>query len=393
MAMNLSNFDALLKEMYLKGPIQKALNSACVLFHRMERDTDSIVGEYAVMPVMVGYTQAVGARADAGGLPTAQQASYVRAHIPLQYNYARIQITGPTIRQSKSNEGAFLRAVESEVKAAVEALRKDINRQVFGWGTGQLALANGAGNNTVTLTVDGPSSKWLKKNMYIDAYTSVPAQEINSIQISTVDSTTQVTLASAQTWTDNVVIYREDAKDNEMMGLRGIIETASVTTLYNISRTTYPEFSGSLLDNSATNRALSLTLLDQAFDKSGEEVGLEPTIIVSGHALRRKYGALAVTQKRFVAPNAMTLDGGYKALEFNGVPWVVDTDSWPNRIFFCHEPVTKLYRASDFEWMSEDGAILSRVSGYDAYEAVLFHYGEIGCQNPKAQTELADITE
>ncbi|WP_176234063.1 hypothetical protein, partial [Candidatus Hakubella thermalkaliphila] len=83
MAMNLVHFEALLKEMYLKGPIQKALNSACVLFHRMERDTDSIVGEYAVMPVMIAYTQAVGARADGGGLPAAQQATYVRTQTPL----------------------------------------------------------------------------------------------------------------------------------------------------------------------------------------------------------------------------------------------------------------------------------------------------------------------
>lgn len=388
---DLTTYDAVLKEFYLKGPIQKALNLANVLFSRIERDSQSILGEYAVIPVMVAATQAVGARSERATLPTAQEATYVRTQTPLRYNYARIRISGPALALTKGNEGAFVRVADSEIKSAVESLRKDINRQIFGWGTGQLCLANGAGANTTTLTVDTPGNKFLKKNMYIDIYTAAGAREVDSIQITAVTGTTTATLASAQTWSDNAIVYREDARNVEMMGLRGIIESSLVTTLYNVSRDTYPEFAGNLLDNAGTNRALSLALLDQAFDKSGEEVGLEPTLIISNHALKRKYAALVTAQKRFV--NTMKLDGGYTAVEFNDKPWVADTDAPPNRIFFCHEPVIVLYRASDFDWMDEDGAILSRVSGVDAYEATLFHYAELGCQNPKAQTELADITE
>jgi len=339
---------------------------------------------------MVAPTQAVGARADGGPLPSPQRATYVRTQTPLRYNYARIQITGPSLRLTKGNEGAFVRVVDSEIKSAVESLRKDINRQIFGWGTGQLCLANGAGANTTTLTVDTPGNKFLKKNMYIDIYSGA-TQQVDSVQIVGISGTTVATLASAQTWSDNAVVYREDARNQEMMGLRGIIESDLVDTLYNVSRATYPEFAGNLLHNNGTNRALSLALLDEAFDKSGEEVGVEPTLIISNHALKRKYAALVTAQKRFV--NVMKLDAGYTAVEFNDIPWVSDTDSSANRIFFLHEPVIVLYRASDFEWMQEDGAILSRVSGGDSYEAVLFHYAELGCQNPKAQTELADISE
>jgi len=45
MAATLSTYDAVLKEFYLKGPIQKALNLANVLFSRIERDEQSIMGE------------------------------------------------------------------------------------------------------------------------------------------------------------------------------------------------------------------------------------------------------------------------------------------------------------------------------------------------------------
>ena len=32
---------------------------------------------------------------------------------------------------------------------------------------------------------------------------------------------------------------------------------------------------------------------------------------------------------------------------------------------------------SDWEWMQEDGAVLFRVSGQDAYEATLFKYADL----------------
>ena len=34
---------------------------------------------------------------------------------------------------------------------------------------------------------------------------------------------------------------------------------------------------------------------------------------------------------------------------------------------------------ADFDWMDDDGAVLARVNNTDAYEATLYHYGDIAC--------------
>ena len=50
-----------------------------------------------------------------------------------------------------------------------------------------------------------------------------------------------------------------------------------------------------------------------------------------------------------------------------------------------------LFQESDWDWMDEDGAILSRVSGEDAYEAILFWYSQLGCYARNQNGRLTDI--
>jgi len=46
---------------------------------------------------------------------------------------------------------------------------------------------------------------------------------------------------------------------------------------------------------------------------------------------------------------------------------------------------------ADYDWMQKDGAILSRISGYDAYEAVIYRYAELGCTRRNSQGVLCDL--
>jgi len=89
----------------------------------------------------------------------------------------------------------------------------------------------------------------------------------------------------------------------------------------------------------------------------------------------------------------MVLDGGFKAVEYNGVPIVVDKDCTNYNMLFLDESTFQLFQMADFSWMDEDGAVLSRVSNYDAYEAVLYLYSEFGCSNRAYNARLADINE
>jgi hypothetical protein len=96
--------------------------------------------------------------------------------------------------------------------------------------------------------------------------------------------------------------------------------------------------------------------------------------------------------------NTQELQGGYKAISYLGgshgsIPIIADKDAPANKIFVVDENELSIYRLADFDWMQEDGAILSRVSGYDAYEAVLYVYQELGTSMRNAHVLISDIAE
>lgn len=105
------------------------------------------------------------------------------------------------------------------------------------------------------------------------------------------------------------------------------------TTYANVNYTTYPEFKPYVNHNSGTDRALTIALLQDAFNKleSGSDTFRREArvdMILCGPAQFTNYGNLLTAQRRY-APT-QTLDAGFQTLEFNGrkimsVPgWVTD---------------------------------------------------------------------
>jgi hypothetical protein len=132
--------------------------------------------------------------------------------------------------------------------------------------------------------------------------------------------------------------------------------------------------------------------MDKMFDKVEENAGKDygPDTVMTTRAIRREYKELCEADRRHV--NTMTLDGGWKALEYNGIPLMVDDDAIDGEMYFLTLRDMQIYRMSDYQWMDKDGSILSRISGYDAYEAVLYRYAELGCNRRNSQGVLCDLS-
>ena len=393
----LSAIQEALKRYYI-GPIRSQLNNSTVLLSRLQRNEEDVSGDTltAYIPLEYERNQGIGARADGGVLPAAKYIGVKQATVALKYNYGRIQVTGPAVAGSRNSSAAFMKVIDFEIKGMLRGMKVDQNRQLFGDGTGVLCQINGTSSGT-TVTVDNPGTQYLESGMAIDSYdaTSGGTIGLNSSTIASIDSTTQITLDAAGASTDNDYIIREDSYGLEMMGLRGIIDDATyVSTFQGLSRTTYPWLNANVLDNSGTNRSLTLDLCQQASD-AAEIDGGRISLVVSNYELRRKYADLLVGDKRFV--NKLKLDGGFSALEYSAggdpIPWVVDRHSWDNTVFFVDESSMAIYRASDFDWMDKDGNVLSRVADYDAYEAILYVYQTLGCSAPQHNTALRDVTQ
>ena len=212
-----------------------------------------------------------------------------------------------------------------------------------------------------------------------------------------------VTLAAAST---------AGAARLEMMGLRGIVTDTDLDDialfdgtntgldtadgLQGLAVGTYSWWKSIVSKHAAGRyagqRALTLKLMDTMYDKVEEKAGKDygPNLIITTRALRREYLDLTRADRRYI--NTMTLDGGWKALDYNGVPLVVDNDAIDGEIYFLTTKDLAIYRMADYDWMTKDGSVLSRISGYDAYEAVLFRYAEMGCKRRNAQGVLADLS-
>lgn len=388
----LTTFDAVLKEDYGKK-LRSVINTRRILMARLQRTSESsdFTGRRAVVPVNMRPTQSVGARADGGSTPSPQNQTYVDMLVPMVYNYGTAKFTLPSIKATASDMGAFERVMDAEMRGLERDARNDINRQMFGDGFGAVGRANGAGAATTALVLD--SGHDVKINMIVDIYTakSSGTQQVDSIKVNAVSGTT-ATLASAQTWSDNSWVFREDSIGNEMMGIQGIVDsTTYVTTLHGISRSTYPEFAGQILDNSGTNRPVTLDLLQQGYLQAEEQAEGEISLGVTTYNLWRKIGNLMAPDRRYTP--SMTLSGGFTALDFNGKPIVADRDCPANNLFWLDESTFIRYELADWDFDDTDGSVLHKVSGEAAYEALLYYYAELACTDPANSTNIRDLSE
>ena len=135
---NLSTLSDILKEYYM-GPVVEQLNKEVLLLSRLESRSEDLVGKRAYVPLSASRTTGIGARAENGTLPGAGNMSYNKAVYDLKYLYGKVSVTGPSMAKTKSEAGAFLQVLKSELDGLRLDLRKDLARQIYGDGTGVIA--------------------------------------------------------------------------------------------------------------------------------------------------------------------------------------------------------------------------------------------------------------
>lgn len=408
--LDLSAASNVLKTFYL-GPVRKMLNNSTVLLSKLDKDssTQTVDGKSFTVPIQYGRNLSAGIGvAEGSPLPTAGSQKYSTAVVPNKYVYATIEISGPVMKATKTNAGAFIRALDSELKGAMQDMKRAINRQLNGDGRDALAFWT-AGDDTSGTTVDDGNGF---------AFTHLPnGQTITCDLIATSDNTTKrgdsivVTLGAENastfdvTWTGSVTssatgdyLVVEDTLGNQMMGIQGIIDNANPALLtgglHGLAVASNTWWKSQVVGSDSSKVDLSFANMQKVLSKIAANSDYDEKdvkLLLSSYNIRDKYYELAVNERRFV--NTMTLDGGFEALEFNGKPLVPDNQCKHGRIYFITPETLKIFRTSDFDWMEEDGGILHRKQGYDVYQASLFHYGDLGCVARNANGVLKGINE
>lgn len=403
-SLNLTTADNALKEFYI-GPAKEQLNNKVMLLSQIESHGRNVEGRYAVLSPHVSRNSGVGARAEGGTLPVAGSQGHAVQRIGMKYNYASIQLTGPVMRAMKTDQGSFVRAMESEIKGAAVDARIDVNRQLWGTSDGKIATCGTTSAATLIVLATATTATQMRQfrvGMKVDIGTlALPATVVSSSEITAVSVANKtITISDAVTTTSSHFVFNTGAGGDstsaggqkEITGLQSIV--AASGTLFNVSPVTYPVWASTVLSNSGTNRTATETLFTQALHDS-EIAGSDGIkLFVASHGVNRAYANQMAAQKRF--NNTVDLKGGYKGLDISAggspVALTADKDCPENTAFGLDTDELVLHTQSDWEWMDEDGAVLARVPGVDAYYATLIRYCELATEQRNAHCRISDLT-
>jgi len=401
MGATLATVATLCKEIY-EPKLRKQLNDDAVTIKRITRSSDNISnevgGRYVTFPIKTRRNAGIGARNELEALPTAGQQGYNAARVGLKYLYGRIQLSGQTIELVNTNTQAFVSALESELSGLKTDLAKDQNRQVYGDGSGAIAVAGTAAAGTNTFLAK--DAMYAQQGMQIDIIDGTtlhfinPTVKASNRQITGINTVTNVITFNGAVVTTAIgdIIVRNGNVNREWTGFNKIFKDTG--SRYNLDPAAEPIWAAVVDANGGVNRALSEGLMISLADQVRANGG-KTTAIFSNLGVRRAYFNLLVQQRQYT--NTKDFGGGFTGLSFTTdageIPFMVDVDAPKNTLYFVNEDEFTVYRQADWEFMDRDGSMWNRVAGYDAYEAVMYQYSELGCHRRNTQAIMADITE
>jgi hypothetical protein len=330
-----------------------------------------------------------------GTLPDAGNQEYIEHQVPIRYAHGRIQLSIQVIKHSRSNKGAFKRAMDQEMAGVVRDLSNKLNRAMFGYGSGVLCLLNGDPGTTTTLTLDSPGNvagainggRWIQKNMYIHivnptgpAIRSGTARKVTAVANDGLTCT--IDAAADASYADNDFVVQaakpgttslaDTSTNKESMGLLGLVDDGDyVSTLHNVNRTTFPIFNSV---NVASVGPLSADILQRGLDVADQVGEGSVQFFVCHHSVRRAYLTLMEVDRRYSggdlrSPDAGTVAAKMKDITFGDLPWYVDKDAPYGTLFGIDPMHFTRWSEVEGEWADDDGTILLRLVDVDAYEA------------------------
>lgn len=387
---SLTNFDAILKNVY-RGPIVEQLNQESYAIDQFERvaanDMGAFSGRKVIFPIHVARNRGRGAITDGGTLPTAGTQSYADGEVTIRYFVQGIELTDQVIKQSESNEGAFVRAMTSEIEGATTDLRKDINRQVYGSGDGTLTAISGAVTSGSKTSLNVASTQYVAVGDtvdVIDTSAAVGSQVVATVTVTgvttsgTAGSSTQgngsisfasTSIAAISSGNGAIALsgsYGTGANAKESDGFRNITSTSG--SLHNLNPSTYSVWAGSEIDANYTTA--STPTLEDLFIQLAQTIrkksAKSPDVYLTTLGAQRRLSNQYTSQKRWNDASVLKVDGGYSAIMVaagaNPIPVVADVDAPTGYAFALRKDSFAWTELQKPDWLSAPdgkGSILS----------------------------------
>ena len=383
----LTSADNALKTLYL-GVVAEQLNTAVnPLLARIEQTSSDVWGKEIRKLAPFGVNGGIGAGSEDGELPAPAGNNYAQFVLTLKNLYGTIEISDKAIRASADSSGAFVNLLEAEMDGLIRASKFNFGRMLYGDGSGTLCKVTAVSGNE--LTVDGVNN--VMEGMVVDVIGNTGKTAVVSARrVTNVDREgKKITLGGAAltgTVTAGDLLTVQGSYNKELTGLGAIF--GSSETLYGLNRASNKW----LTPYKKTETSLSDVIIQKAIDSLEEVAGSTADFIVCSGGVKRAYQDYLITNRTNI--DVMNLQGGYKAISYNGIPVVSDRFVPAGTMYILNSADFHLHQLCDWRWLEGDGGrIIKQVPNKPVYTATLVKYADLICDRPIGQAMISGITE
>lgn len=382
-----------LKTVYL-GVVSDMLNlKTNPLYAKIKQTTKGVYGKEIKVLAPVGISGGISATGETSALPKTSDGKFVNLTSTLKNLYGVIEISDKAIRASQSSAGAFVNLLNDEMERLVQASAFNLSRMLYGNGSGWLSEISGISTDKKTLTVK--TSYPFVEGMIVDIFDE-EAGALDSagigLKVVAVDKSThkitfdkQITIQDVDKGGFQIVV--QSSLNNEITGIEAMFDS-SVTTLYGLAKANYPLVKGY---TKTTFGAMSEVGVIGEMDNIESISGVTTNFISAGIKSRRKLQNVFITAKKPI--QTITIEGGFKAIDFYGVPFISDKFVADDTMYLLNTDNLIMHQLCDWEWLSDEGGnVLTQKAGYATYSATLVKYADLICTMPMGQGKVTGVS-
>ena len=389
----LSTADNALKEVYLDVLSNQLNISINPLLAKINQTTADVWGKEIRKLAPYGINGGIGAGREDGVLPASAGSNYAQFILTLKNLYGRVEITDKAIRASENSTGAFVNLLNNEMESLIQASAFNFGRMLYGDGSG--FLANIVSNTASSVTVDKVTN--LIEGMIVDVVSEAGIDIKTGLRIASIDRVNKTinfttSALGADSFADqNYKLCVQGSYNNEITGLGAIFKDTGM--LYGLNREAYPWLKPYMRELSAEGTTdISEVAMQKAIDELDETANSKVDFIVCSAGVKRNYQNYLASYRSNI--DVMNLEGGFKAISYNGIPLVSDRFVPQNTMYLLNTKDFNLHQLCDWKWLeSEDGRVLKQTAGKPTFEATLVKYADIICNKPNGQAMITGIKE
>lgn len=376
-------------------------------YKRVERTGKYLVGgNEFVMASPIGINGGIGAIGETDALPTAGYQAYEQLKTAPKSIAGVFRITDKSWKSAQTNEDAFIRLFTSEARSLEKGTKWDMNRQMWGNGSGVMATLSALADAGDTFTVStgiqnliegqiidiydysGTSGALAKKvdKGRIVAVTNKPGGTL-SIKVKTITGGAVSVTLVAGSGGELPYITMQGSSGKEITGLAALHDS-SITSLYGLTKEDNPW----LVPYSASaENAISDSKIQNLINYLEDYYGCKTDIIQAGAGAYTAYYAYLEATKRNV--NTKALAGGFSGIAYGEIDIVRDRFAPSGDMQFLETAKWHFHQLGEWDWMdgyAGEGNILQQVPNYPYYQATLIKHCELMCEHPGGQGKLTN---